>query len=274
MMAMGKVSFRNSTFRESDRISVLTGAIVHETMGRLLAAGNVAEVFERGSRAVKLYRAEAAKRVVFHEAAIHATVEALGLPVPAIFSVKQMGERWGIVFERICQPSFAERMREDPAIVSRYLEILARLHTRIHAHPAAQFGSLKVRLSKNIALANVLGRPRTQTLLRGLADMPDGDRLCHGDFHPMNVLGEPTRPIIIDWPDATRGDPAADVCRSYLLMKLHAEDLAEPYIDAYCHVSGVTRQAVFAWLSYVAAARLAEDVECEADRLLQLVRPL
>ena len=253
---------------------MLTGAIVHKTMGRLLAAGNVAEVFEWGSRAVKLYRAEAAKRVVFHEAAIHATIEVLGLPVPAVFSVQQIGDRWGIVFERICQPSFAERMQEDPAIVSQYLEILARLHTRIHAHPGAQFGSLKVRLSKNIAHANVLGQPLTQTLLRGLADMPDGDRLCHGDFHPINVLGEVTRPIIIDWPDATCGDPAADVCRSYLLMKLHAEDLAEPYIDAYCRLSGVTRQTIFAWLSYVAAARLAEDVEGEADRLLELVRSL
>ena len=248
------------------------GEAVHEGMGRLLAAGNVAEVFEWGFDVVKLYRSEAAKPVAFREAAIHAAVEALGLPVPTVMGVQQIGGRWGVVFERINQASFADQMREDPAIVSRYLGNLARLHARIHAHPAPDFGSLKVRLSRNISHTDVLGEPRKRTLLRSLADMPDGDRLCHGDFHPMNVLGDTARPIIIDWPDATRGDPAADVCRSYLLMKLYAENLAEPYLDTYCRVGGATRQTILGWLSYIAAARLAEDIEGEADRLLQMVR--
>ena len=54
-------------------------------VGRLLAAGNVAEVFEWGSRVVKLYRSLAAKQAAFREAANHAAVEAMGLPVPAVW---------------------------------------------------------------------------------------------------------------------------------------------------------------------------------------------
>ena len=61
---------------------------------------------------------------------------------------------------------------------------------------------------------------------------PDGDRLCHGDFHPMNILGDVSQPVIIDWPDARRGDPAADVCRSYLLMRSHAAEIAAIYLNA------------------------------------------
>jgi hypothetical protein len=53
-----------------------------EIIGHLLAAGQRAEVFEWGSRVVKLYRSTAAKRVIFGEAAIHAAVEALGFPFP------------------------------------------------------------------------------------------------------------------------------------------------------------------------------------------------
>ena len=55
-----------------------------ETIGRLLAAGNVAEVFEWGSPVVKLYRSSARKSMAFREAAIHAAVEAMALPVPAV----------------------------------------------------------------------------------------------------------------------------------------------------------------------------------------------
>jgi len=191
----------------------------------------VAEVFEWGPRVMKLYRSAAAKPTVFREAGNHGAVEALGLPVPAIWSVQQIGGRWGIVFERVRGASFAEQM---PPALPHYLEILARLQARIHEHQADEFHSLKVRLATRIARAKRLDEPRKQLLLGRLAEMPEGDRLCHGDFHPINVLGDASQPVVIDWPDASRGDPAADVCRSYLLLRLHAQDIAEPYLDAYC----------------------------------------
>ena len=57
---------------------------MNETIGRLLAVGNVAEVFEWGAHVVKLYKSAAAKPAAFREAAIHAAVEAMALPVPKV----------------------------------------------------------------------------------------------------------------------------------------------------------------------------------------------
>jgi len=192
--------------------------------------------------------------------------------VPAVWSVQQISGRWGIVFDRVRGSSFAEQMRGDPTTLPRYLEILAQLQARIHAHQAHQFGSLKVRLATRIAGARLLDEPRKQLLLDRLADMPEGDRLCHGDFHPINVLGEAAQPLVIDWPDASRGDPAADACRSYLLLRLHARDIAEPYLDAYCRIADVPREKIMDWLPYVAAARLAEDAPDDLERLLKIAR--
>ena len=45
-------------------------------------------------------------------------------------------------------------------------------------------------LATSIARTVHLDEPQKQIFLNGLRDMPDGVRLCHGDFHPMNVLGE------------------------------------------------------------------------------------
>ena len=242
-----------------------------ETIGRLLAAGNVAEVFEWGSRVVKLYRSSARKPTAFREAAIHAAVEAMALPVPAVWGVLEVGGRWGIVFDRVKEGSFAERMREDPSVIPEYLQALARLHARIHSHRARQLGSLKSKLATNIAGAGLLDEHLKQNLLGRLAGMPGGDRLCHGDFHPINVLAQNSQPIVIDWPDACCGDPAADVCRSYLLLKLHAEDIAEPYLDAYCGIKNTPRASILGWLPYIAAARLAEHVPDDWARLLEIV---
>src|SRR6516162_6971193 len=145
-----------------------------ETIGRLLAAGNVAEVFEWGSRVVKLYRSPARKPTAFREAAIHAAVEAMALPVPAVWGVLEIGGRWGIVFDRVKERSFAERMRADPNLIPECLQALARLHARIHGQPARQLGSLKSKLAASIAGTGLLDEPLKQILLNRLADMPNG----------------------------------------------------------------------------------------------------
>jgi Ser/Thr protein kinase RdoA (MazF antagonist) len=71
---------------------------------------------------------------------------------------------------------------------------MVRLHMRIHTHAAVQFAGLKVRLAASIAATDRLDGRRKEDLLAGIADMPEGDRLCHGDFHPMNILGELRNP--------------------------------------------------------------------------------
>jgi aminoglycoside phosphotransferase (APT) family kinase protein len=244
---------------------------MEEALGRSLATGNTAEIFEWGPRVMKLYKSPAAKRAAFNEAATSAAVEALGLPVPRVWDVHEIGGRWGVVFDRVTQRSFADQMLANSDDVPRYLECMVRIHIRIHSHQAIQFAGLKVRLAANIAASTLLDKPRTQELLDAIVDMPDGDRLCHGDFHPMNILGDTADPTIIDWLDARRGDPAADVCRSYVLLKLHAAQIATAYLDAYCRLSNMDRDTVLRWLPYVAAAKLVEDVPGERDGLLEII---
>src|ERR1700746_3290539 len=99
----------------------------------------------------------------------------MALPVPAVWGVLEVGGRWGIVFDRVEERSFAERMREDPSVLAECLETLARLHARIHGHTARQLGSLKSRLATNIAGTGLLDRPLRESLLRRLANMTGGD---------------------------------------------------------------------------------------------------
>ena len=93
----------------------------------------------------------------------------------------------------------------------------------------------------------------------------------HGDFHPFNILGPPGGALVIDWLDACSGTPAADVCRSYVLMSSADIDLAASYVAAYAEVTGTTPREIFRWLPFIAAARLAEGVPDEVDALLEIV---
>ena len=88
---------------------------MNETTGRLLAVGNVAEVFEWGARALKLYKSTTAKPAVFHESAMHAAVEAMGLPVPKVWSGQEIGGRWRSV-DRVKQASFPEQKSNNTTL--------------------------------------------------------------------------------------------------------------------------------------------------------------
>jgi hypothetical protein len=66
-----------------------------------------------------------------------------------------------------------------------------------------------------------------------------------------------------------RGDPAADVCRSYVLIRHAAPRIASAYVDAYAAVSNHGARKFQAWPPFIAVARLAEGVLDEEEELLK-----
>jgi aminoglycoside phosphotransferase (APT) family kinase protein len=50
------------------------------------------------------------------------------------------------------------------------------------------------------------------------APLGRGERLLHLDLHPLNVMLGPKGPVVIDWTNACRGDPAVDVALSWAII--------------------------------------------------------
>jgi hypothetical protein len=109
----------------------------------------------------------------------------------------------------------------------------------------------------DIRTARVLGS-RVNALLAALSNQPDGERLCHGRMHILSVVGPIERPMLLEWLDASSGPPSADVCRSFVLMRRSAPNLALAYVKTYAKVSGVPEADILSWRPIVTAAHLAE----------------
>jgi aminoglycoside phosphotransferase (APT) family kinase protein len=239
-------------------------------LGEIVGRGAVADIHAAGDSVVKLFHAGRPSTAAFIEAATLAIVGTHAIPAPRVHGVGRYGKRWGVAMDRVEGSTLGAMVQADPALVPACLDEMVQLQLRLHAVAEPRLRSLRAKLGSNLERAEALPAGLRQRLQRQLAALPDGDRLCHGDFHPFNLMGEPGSCVIVDWLDATSGPPAADACRSYLLLRQGAPALAEGYLNRYVAASDVDRAAILGWLPCLAGARLAEGIGGETERLLEL----
>lgn len=184
----------------------------------LLGQGREAEVFGLPDGSVlKLLRGaeQSADREV---AALTAVADADAL-VPRVLGRMAVGDRPGILLQRVDGPDLLSLVGSRPWLMRRAGSVMADVHARLLARAApAALPDLREELSHRIRSATPADL--APWVLSILDDLPSGDRLCHGDLHLGNILGRLDAPVVIDWGDASRGDPVADVANTWLLHRM------------------------------------------------------
>jgi aminoglycoside phosphotransferase (APT) family kinase protein len=267
-------------------------AVVVSAMNAPIAQGRTAEIFPvSASKVLKLLRPGYPREEAEQEARLTRIAGAAGAPAPWVGEVVERNDRFGFEMERIDGPLLAERVLQESSqagdqAVSRFADMMARAHYAVH-RPFGGTGlrSQHERLADKVRRAPGLSRELQRRVLDCLDGLPDGQRICHGDFHPLNLVLTDDGIRVIDWVDGTVGHPAADVARSDLLLRLSGvtgTDLPleerrrldlfrEMYVNAYCRLAACSVRSITAWLPVVSAARLCEDVPGESDWLLRTV---
>ena len=201
----------------------------------------------------------------------------VGLPVPAVGKQIEVEGRMGLLFERVDGPTMGQYIGEQPGRAALCARTLAELHADIHASgkwkglPDQRLGlESGIRFGATIRLPDHL---RTAAL-KALKAMPDADQLCHGDFHPNNVLMGSDGPVIIDWGSASIGSPLADVARTSVAMLQGKpwRGLRRPYLERYSQLRPIDEAELDAWMPIVAALRYSQNPDPRDDLLPRLLR--
>jgi len=257
-----------------------------------IAQGRQVEIFawDEG-RVLRLLRAKGCPDLVAAEVAAMAAVAATGIATPEVYEVVSVEGRPGIVMERIDGPDLFKVLEKKVW----KLRAIARETARLHASLTAVEAPLTLRsLHERVrgAAARADGLIPADILERGLAlleTLPGGDRLCHGDFHPGNLLLHGDSPVVIDWPNVSRGDPVADFARTSLILRMGR---VPPGTPVHLRALAVVVRRVFArtyeaeyrrrahhdlsrfddWLILQAMQRLTEDIPGERETLLRVSR--
>lgn len=258
------------------------------SLGARLAEGRTAEIYawDHG-QILKLFRDWAPPDLVDYEAKVARSVQSLGLPVPQVGEIVELDSRRGLVYERVDGKSLLQDFLSRPWTLLRAAQRTADLHAKVHLLRAPGLTSQRLALEAKIQFAQPLSPHLRRAALRALTLLPDSDRLCHGDFHPGNILITKAGPLVIDWVDATSGNPLADVARTYVLFNLAGQPpgtsfgmlfqmlrgwFYRAYQQRYFQIRPGSRHELAAWLPVVAAARLSEDIPEEQERVLAFVR--
>lgn len=258
--------------------------------GKLIGQGRTAEIFElNGDKIIKLFRSDFPIHIIESEYKIGKELTNKGLPIPGIYDLITIDNRVGIVYEKIKGPTMMGAILSKPWRIKAEARRLAELHKSIQVSIKADIAFQYLRIKKNIKETGLLSIKNKDELLDYLETLPKGEILCHGDFHPDNIIISTNKMYVIDWMGATIGNPLADVARTSVMLKFaivpeHVSNIKKSmilfvrgvfykeYIRHYIKLAGENLSSIEKWELPVAAERLVEWIpEKEKEVLIKYV---
>ncbi|SEC04378.1 aminoglycoside phosphotransferase family protein [Paenibacillus sp. GP183] len=257
--------------------------------GALIGKGMTAEVYEWGQdHAIKFYYDWYEPEWIKHEMENAKAVNEAGVPSPVVFEMIEEGDRLGLIYERIMGPSMLAIMQSSPLKIADCARKMAQLHHNIHRCGTDKLPPQKDLLEKAIRDSSDLLKEKTESVCSFLLTLPSGNRICHGDLHPDNILMTSSKTVAIDWTNANIGNPLCDIARTCLMIRspfippstskkmtlairVVKKLLHNTYLKEYSRVSNCNIADIDSWILPVAAARLREKVPGEQKWLLNLI---
>jgi uncharacterized protein (TIGR02172 family) len=242
-----------------------------------IARGRTADVYDwDAGHILKLFHNWFELEDIQYEMKMASAVHASGVKSPAVGDLIQVQGRNGLVYERVAGKSLLRMFQSQPWKVFQYGKIFAELHAQMHQciFNNADVPDQRTRLQRKLERNDVLPVSLRSSLINALHSQPEADRVCHGDFHPDNVLIAGNDATVIDWIDASRGNPLADVARTSIILlgaaessqiqnvvfKLFIKIFHSAYVKQYFHLRPGGEYEYQRWLPIVAGARLNENI--------------
>ncbi len=258
--------------------------------GPLIARGGQSDIHEYGEgRVLRVARRPQDYDRIRYEFAVYAWLRGRGAAVPAAYELLDVDGAPAISMERVSGPTLMDQIRRNPLSARRGARELARLHLGLlRLEAAAPVIDARDKARHCIGSSSRLRADQKDRLLAILDGLPAGTSLCHGDFHPGNIIRSDRGDVVIDWSAASFGDFHGDVAHTWLLLRnvprvpgvsrlLHAVQKRIGGAIAATYLRGIGRErpidpGVFSrWLLVKAAERTYYGLPSEQARLLQII---
>lgn len=257
--------------------------------GPRIGLGRTAEVFAwEPHQVLKLFYEGCPPAWSTNELTIGRLIAPLPLPTPKLLGTVTLNNRPGLIYERVDGVSMFHLSNAKPWRLVPLARQLAELHTEIHKYPGTGLPSERDAFFEMLQLTPDLPTHLKPRLLSLAEKLPDGNALCHFDFHPDQVLVTAKGLVVVDWMTAQQSHPLADVARTAVILSVGRVPYGGPtkqlithlwrraflrtYLARYLELHpGVTQNEIRLWMIPLAAGRLNERIAGEKEPLLNLI---
>ncbi len=255
----------------------------------MIGQGNTAEIYRlEDDKILKLFRNGLHKGIIEREYQNGISVQKILDCIPKVYEMVEVDGRHGIIYQQIKGKDLLKIMFTSLWKLNHYSKKLAQYHMYIQKPVKDDISTVKEKLEEDINFVTVLSSENKEIIKRYLKQLPEGNVLCHFDFHPGNIMIADNKAFFLDWMTACRGDVCADVARTSLLLKygeaVHApwvmrkfisifqHHIYKIYIKEYLRISKRHIEDIKKWELPIAAARLQEWIsDNEKQVLLKLI---
>ncbi|RPJ56002.1 MAG: aminoglycoside phosphotransferase family protein, partial [Dehalococcoidia bacterium] len=148
-----------------------------------------------------------------------------GVPSPKALEVVEVEERRGIIFEWAGEHDLMNAKLSNPLNLDSGSRFMSKVHQEFLTREAPELPDIKaeaMRMAQELP-EGTINQDQFEILQRYLDRLPSGNNICHMDFHPGNIMmtaGYDEGHQIIDWAEAVRGVPAADIAMTSLMLAM------------------------------------------------------
>jgi tRNA A-37 threonylcarbamoyl transferase component Bud32 len=258
---------------------------------KLIARGGQADIYEfEDNKIIRVPRRPQDYERISYEHAVYSALAGSGIAAPKVYPLVYIDQVPCIIMDRINGTSMMAEIAHRPFSLSGIARELARLHQRIlNVTASGPVVNEKEKARFCIGESHSFAE-NEKSLLLGLLDaLPEGEALCHGDFHPGNLLRSGDRYYTIDWSAASCGDFVSDIAHTYILLKvvpripgispaIHflqtmiGSKIARVYLRTIRELKPFDLSSFSRWIVIKAAERTYYGLPSEQNRLTGFVR--
>ena len=266
-----------------------------------IASGGTAEVYAyETDKIAKVFHDNIPDEAINHEFLVSRLISTIVVRSPKMYELIENTKERGYIAERIFGRSMLDYIMKKEGDIEELLHQFTSTHYQLHNILFSNTLGSSVNtillsthewLKQRISWTNDLTEKEKIELYKDLYELPDGNSICHNDYHPGNlIITEDTYEIcIIDWCDVSIGNPLADVARTILafsptelppeippevqsMLQEGRKLMKELYMKEYRKLSGMNLLELDKWIPVVAASRLFCEGESSKVYLLDLIR--
>lgn len=139
--------------------------------------------------------------------------------VPTVYEYIEREGLLAQVMQKVIGNTMIEQIQQHPFKLVQEIKGFARMHAQLlNIQSNRELNSIKTIFSYFISKPPYLDNKLIDFASKIMKQLPINNCICHGDFHPGNILIQDNSYYIIDWSGAYRSDFVSDIAHTYLLM--------------------------------------------------------